>query len=260
MKAVTNPVDPLDGTSQVSLLTSAPTGEREISREPVGVASSGGADGKRLSPCTAAPPATESGHVLLDILAALLEYPQAGFQALCRLCAGLLPCAHDSFGEFKSLMEAMTADQREELYTATFDVTPVCAPYASIHLFGEENFKRGEFMAALSVRLQEAGVDRRGELPDHLSVLLYLAARLNPAERRELTAFVLLSSLRKMIGAIAPENPYSFLLSTAREVLLSLHPGITPVPAPMDQIHRCGPVGKMGGCASGGCGILNENP
>ena len=61
--------------------------------------------------------------------------------------------ATTALARFAAGMSPLTTDEREELYTATFDVTPACVPYVSIHLFGEENFKRGEFMAALHAAL-----------------------------------------------------------------------------------------------------------
>lgn len=252
------------GEVKVSLLTSAPTGDSRMDGQRAsGAFSNAGAGVRRLtfslSNTTLESPSADSARDLLNLLAGLLEYPRADLLEQCQRVEPLPTVSHDLLGPFRSAMEALSLDQQEELYTATFDITPACAPYASIHLFGEENFKRGEFMAALSIRLVEAGIDRRGELPDHISVLLRLAARLDQAERRELAEFVLLSALPKMIAALDPVNPYHALLAAARAAVLGMFPGVTPVPAPVDQAHRCGPMGLKNGCASGGCGASSHN-
>jgi nitrate reductase assembly molybdenum cofactor insertion protein NarJ len=120
---------------------------------------------------------------------------------------------------------------REELYVATFDVNPRCVPYVSIHLFGEENFKRGEFMAALRARYAEAGFDAAGELPDHVGTLLRFAADLDGEERAALCRHVLLGPLGRMIDALDAEHPYRPLLEAAREALHAAHPGVIAEPA-----------------------------
>jgi len=139
-------------------------------------------------------------------------------------------------------------DERQELYTATFDVTPVCVPYVSIHLFGEENFKRGEFMAALHARYAEVGFTTNGELADHLAVLLRYAAQADEAERRELAEFCLLGPVRKMTAALAKDNPYRAVL----EAVLAEFPDVQQAPAPVEQMQQHG-----GGCA--GCGVIGHD-
>lgn len=173
----------------------------------------------------------------LQTLSRLLEYP-----------------AEQDYGQFSPALATLSQDEREELFTATFDVTPACVPYVSIHLFGEENFKRGEFMAALSARYAAAGFDTRGELPDHLAMLLRFLAQTDEAERRELIQFCLLGPLGKMIAALTEENPYRALLETVREVLTSAYPDLQPAPSPVEQMQThsaCNTVAA--GC--GGCSI-----
>lgn len=140
------------------------------------------------------------------------------------------------------------SDERQELYTATFDVTPVCVPYVSIHLFGEENFKRGEFMAALHARYAQAGFDPRGELADHIAVLLRFAAQVDDAERRELAEFCLIRPLEKMIAALPETNPYRQALAEARAAF----DGLAGAPMPVEQMQQHG-----AGCA--GCGVTTHD-
>jgi nitrate reductase delta subunit len=138
----------------------------------------------------------------------------------------------------------MSPDEREELYTATFDLCPACVPYVSIHLFGEENYRRGRFMAALLERYAQEGFATGGELPDHLAVLLRFAAQTHAAEQRELTQFCLLGPLRRMQESLAEEHPYRALLELVEEVLKETHPGVAPAPCPMAGVGE----GSAGGC------------
>jgi nitrate reductase delta subunit len=103
------------------------------------------------------------------LLASLLEYPAPGFD-------DRLAVAEPAASGFVRQMRALSSEEREELFSATFDINPSCVPYAGIHLFGEENFKRGEFMAALFARYEETGFVPNGDLPDHLANLLRFAA------------------------------------------------------------------------------------
>ncbi|MBI5387238.1 MAG: molecular chaperone TorD family protein [Verrucomicrobia bacterium] len=192
---------------------------------------------------------TPGSHELqtqLIALAHLLEYPGGDFEA--RVSAAP---SSASFACFSTAMLALSPNEREELYTATFDVTPACVAYVSIHLFGEENFKRGEFMARLHERYSQAGFTTGGELPDHLSVLLRFAAETGEAECRELAEFCLLGPLGKMIAALTEGNPYRALLEAVREVLHAAYPGVKPAPSPLEQMQHHG-----AGCAtiSAGCG------
>jgi len=151
-------------------------------------------------------------------------------------------------------MRASSPEEREELFTSVFDVSPACVPYVSVHLLGEENFKRGAFMAALHRRYQETGFSTGGELPDHLAVLLRFAAETHEAERRELVQFCLLGPLDRMIEALAAENPYCGLLATVREVLRAAYPDLEPAPSPREQRQRpgvsCGATSSACGCGA----------
>lgn len=193
-------------------------------------------------PTDSAPALPDSGAATLHALAALLEYPGPDFPA--RLVAAPFPG--------QAALAHLSPDRREELYTATFDVTPACVPYTSIHLFGEENFKRGEFMAALHARYAQAGFDSNGELPDHIAPLLRYAAQTDENERRELAAFCLLGPISRMSESLAPTNPYRAVLAAARAELERLCPGVQPAPSPRDQMqhHGDGAPGRCSGCAT----------
>lgn len=198
----------------------------------------------------------------LQTLARLLEYPVwSNADTLVRAVLRPDNSADKSVRvtDFARAFAALSQDEREELYTATFDVTPACVPYVSIHLFGEESFKRGEFMAALSARYAAAGFETRGELPDHLSVLLRFLAQTDEAEQRELVQFCLLGPLGKMIAALSDENPYRALLGTVREVLASAYPDLQPAVSPLEQMQSHGAACATADAGCNGCGSLTHH-
>jgi nitrate reductase delta subunit len=191
----------------------------------------------------------------LTALADLLEHPGSEFPS--RLARSAEHCP--ALQSFCTAISALTPDAREELYTGTFDVTPACVAYVSIHLFGEENFKRGEFMAGLHARYRQAGFDPRGELPDHLALLLRYTAQTEEAERRELVEFCLLGPIGKMIAALNEANPYRALLEAVRATLQAAYPDVTPALSPVEQMrqHGGGCAVVSAGCNCGATGIQN---
>jgi len=180
-------------------------------------------------------------------LAVLFDYPDDGFDARLECALGAHP--GKALDDFARAMRSLPTEEREELHTATFEITPSCVPYVSIHLFGEENFKRGEFMAALLGRYAETGFDRGNELPDHIANLLRYFDACDEAERCELAAHCLLAPLEKMAAALSETNPYSGLLAAAAAGVRSACPGVEAVPVAK-------PSGAPAACAAACCGPL----
>lgn len=190
----------------------------------------------------------------LRALATLLEYPDGQLEN--RLAEalqaaddpGLAPTVAEPLARFAAAMQAMAPARREELHAATFEVTPACVPYVSIHLFGEENYQRGAFMAALRERFHEVGFTGGNELPDHLAVLLRFAAQAGEPEGRELAEFCLLGPLDRMGSGLSESHPYRELLAAIRAAVQAGYPGLEPAPTPVDQMRQHG-TGGPGGCS-----------
>ncbi len=174
----------------------------------------------------------------LVLLGRLLGYPGADFDDILAQALD----AMDSLPliAFQRVLGALNYDAREELYTATFDVMPQCVPYASIHLFGEENFKRGEFMAALQSQYEQTDFQTHGELPDHIALLLRYAATLGEPARRELVEFCLLGPLVKITAMLPEDHPYRLVLDAVEETLRTAYPGIQAALSPVEQMRRHG--------------------
>ncbi len=169
-----------------------------------------------------------NGH-LYTAFADLCGYPTSEMAGQAGECLQLLqdacPEAAPALDAFCLGLESRPLIKMEELYTATFDMQPVCYPYIGYQLFGE-SYKRGAFMARLNEAYQDLGYSAGHELPDHLSVVLRFLG-LDADERRSdfcrtLLAEGLIPALVKMLQAFGPEseNPYFGLLSALHLVLI----------------------------------------
>ena len=117
---------------------------------------------------------------LYDSLAGLFTYPGGDHCELLEECHRLLaeiPDAAALVERFAERTAGLGPEGLEELYTHTFDLSPVCSLEVGWHLFGE-NYSRGEFLVEMRQELRRAGIEESGELPDHLSHVLGAVARI----------------------------------------------------------------------------------
>ncbi len=143
----------------------------------------------------------------------IFDYPDQDYLVrlteLERACRDFAPTAADSFGELRLRLSRLSLNELRELYTRTFDLSPACALYLSVHLFGEGSFKRAQLMTGLAEQYAAKGVPSNGELPDHLGVVLGALELLDPPEQRDLLTYCLKSGLEKMqVELLRQENPF----------------------------------------------------
>jgi len=149
--------------------------------------------------------------------AALLSYPQGDMGGAARTCQALLAEHHRpaaaELERFCAFVEAQAAARVEEIYTATFDLQPVCHPYVGYQLFGESK-QRTLFLVKLQECYRNHGYLPGAELVDHLSeVLRFLATAQNVTARAELINDGMLPALAKIIQGIEDgEHPYGDVL------------------------------------------------
>jgi nitrate reductase delta subunit len=121
---------------------------------------------------------------------------------------------------FDSAMDGQPLDALRELYASTFDLSPVCVPYASVHLFGDESFKRARLMGGLADAYRRAEFDPGGELPDHIATMLRFLPQMTTEEQQDLARLVLQPAVDRMAQALfGSRNPYRHLLDALRSVL-----------------------------------------
>jgi nitrate reductase molybdenum cofactor assembly chaperone len=167
---------------------------------------------------------------IYDSLAGLLDYPVADWQSRCDECKELLTAESESFVSqfalFASEIERLSLSELQEVYTRTFDLSPVCALDIGYHLFGE-NYKRGVFLANLRETEAPFDLGQEHQLPDYLPVLLRLLTKLTDEELRSaLIVDCMIPALEKMLKTLGEgENPYRHLIELVRLVLHS-EPGV----------------------------------
>jgi nitrate reductase delta subunit len=149
--------------------------------------------------------------------AALLSYPQGDTNDAARACQALLaehnlPAAAE-LERFCEFVEGQAASRVEEIFTATFDLQPVCYPYVGYQLFGESK-QRALFLVKIQECYRNHGYVTGGELSDHLSeVLRFLATAQDTTAREELVNDGLLPALAKIVqGMEDGEHPYGDVL------------------------------------------------
>ncbi|MEI6223587.1 MAG: nitrate reductase molybdenum cofactor assembly chaperone [Deltaproteobacteria bacterium] len=160
---------------------------------------------------------------LLEAFADLLSYPATDPVPAARRCRTLVGDGDSArhLDRFVTRAEAALPHEMEEVYSATFDLEPTCAPYVGHHLCGEGP-KRGVFMAKLADVYRQDGFEGgtiRGELPDHVAVVLrYLAAVQSGSSRQALLRDALVPALDKMLEApLGQDNVYRSVLAALRE-------------------------------------------
>ena len=160
---------------------------------------------------------------LYSLLARLLSYPAPEYPMAVRRCQELLqkafPEAPQILHRFANHVDASSLEELEELFTRTFDLNPVCCLEVGWQLYGED-YNRGSFMVKMRQQLRSLGIAESIELPDHLSNLLPLLARMDPTEAGQLCASQILPALRKMQqGLTGKENPYEEVLDAATKLI-----------------------------------------
>jgi len=154
-------------------------------------------------------------------LADLLEYPDERWTATVSSAYGSVTDS-EAFAKFIASTDDISLSELQELYTRTFDLSPVCALDIGYHLFGE-NYKRGVFLANLSETESPFDLGQEHQLPDYLPVLLRLLTKLDDDELRgALIRECMIPALGKMLKAFGEsDNPYQHLIAGVNEVLKS---------------------------------------
>ncbi len=164
-------------------------------------------------------------RALLAALADLLSYPGPATRGLAAETAASLQLADDDAGaSFLHHVAGAPVEALQELYGATFDLQPTCAPYVGHQLLGEESGLRGPLLARLVAIYRRDGFAPQEELPDHVAEVLRYLSRVGPsAERDDLVRDGLLPALRKMIACLEDEgHPYRDALALTERVVRAL--------------------------------------
>lgn len=128
--------------------------------------------------------------------------------------------ALEALRAFAAEVEDLSVTALQELYGRNFDLSPRCVPYLSVHLFGQESFERAKLMTGLDSVYRRAGIDRGGELPDHVALVLTHAEAFGDEDWAELVEHCLARPLALMLGALDDAgDPYRHLLRAVRRAV-----------------------------------------
>ena len=154
------------------------------------------------------------------IVALALQYPTEDAMDVLETSVTALPQggAGREMRRFMKDIDGMPLSELEELYTLTFDLSPVVVPYVG-HLAYGDSYERGTFMADLKGAMRSADVDPGHELPDHLDpILRYLAATDEPIDNLEPVLVPAITKMEKTLKKSNSKNPYVHVLTAARIV------------------------------------------
>lgn len=160
----------------------------------------------------------------LSELSILLHYPQDDFFEVLRSVTIKLkpfyPKVAENLEIFENAVDCKNIDEIKERYTRTFDLAPLCNPYLSSYIYGEENYDRGKLMSSLKEKYDYFDIDLRGDLPDHLGYVLLLAEKLNTEEIEELAYYCLEQPLKRMSELLkSSNNPYALVLDSITHII-----------------------------------------
>ena len=130
------------------------------------------------------------------VLAALLEYPEAGYPERVReirdALEELYPEACAELDHFLEHLPAHDLTTMQELYTRSFDVQAMTTLDVGYVLFGDD-YKRGVLLANLNSEYREVDIDTGTELADHIPNLLRLMEVLKDEEVLHDLAYAILA-------------------------------------------------------------------
>lgn len=153
-----------------------------------------------------------------EVIALALSYPTEDRLVTLREAIDALPKgnAEREMRRFAKAISDRGTSELEEVFTATFDLSPVVAPYVG-HLAWGDSYERGAFMAEIQGEMRAVGVDLEGELPDHLGpILRYLATTDEPIESLKPVLVPSVVKMEKTLKKADSKNPYLHVLTAAR--------------------------------------------
>jgi nitrate reductase molybdenum cofactor assembly chaperone NarJ/NarW len=157
---------------------------------------------------------------IFSLLSKAFCYPgPGGFEQLELMSMELPPGpVGDAFQSFLDQIRPLSLGEWEELYTRTWDLSPLSAPYIGFQIWGED-YRRGNFLAQLQRAYRNSAIDTGGELNDHLvPVLAYLAAVEHPIPELVEVFDRAIEKMTSILRKHDESNPYLHLLRATAAV------------------------------------------
>ncbi len=139
-----------------------------------------------------------------SLLANLFRYPEEDFMLQLNKSQNFLDEFYPEAGkELRTFSEHMTTcqpDNRQELFTKTFDVQPICYLDLGYVMFGED-YKRGAFLLSMKVEQQKIDNDCGTDLPDNICNVMDLMTISKDDEfLKDLVQHIFIPCVKMMIG------------------------------------------------------------
>ncbi len=164
----------------------------------------------------------QNSHQLSDTLGRLYRYPGDDYHATLDRCQDLaceVPKAAALLSALSERLAPRSVEALQELYIQTFELNPKCCLETGWQIFGER-YERGEFLVYLRGLLREYHVPESTELPDHLTHVLELLARMGGDAAATLYTDFIGVAVNKMLSAIeGKDNPYELLVRATQLVM-----------------------------------------
>ncbi len=168
---------------------------------------------------------------LYSHFAGLLEYPREDMKIRVEESVKALsshpeypPEAVEELKKFQRDLEEMPLDDLQGVYSYTFELSSDYTLDMGYHLF--EGFKRSNKMATIKSMFKESGFPSeqfgKGELPDHLPVLLHFLSFLqDEALKKDFRESFVILAMEKLVKNFEKnkKNIYSHLISAIYRVL-----------------------------------------
>ncbi len=139
-----------------------------------------------------------------NLFADLFRYPSDDYPLRALACMAMLvksyPEAALEIKPFTEYITTRSVDEREELYTKTFDVQPICYLDLGYVIFGED-YKRGAFLLHMQEEQLKIANDCGSDLSDNISNMLTLFTKTeNETLVNELAVKIMIPGVEKMIA------------------------------------------------------------
>ena len=138
------------------------------------------------------------------LLANLFRYPENGFLKQLKECQDFLDANYSEAGKelqvFSDYIIKLEEDERQELFTKTFDVQPICYLDLGYVMFGED-YKRGAFLLSMQNEQLKINNDCGTDLPDNIcNVLVMMTKSTDDAFVEDLVWRIFIPCVKKMIA------------------------------------------------------------
>lgn len=143
-------------------------------------------------------------------IANIFEYPlndfNKGVNDVQTLLNDKYPDAGAELVSFTHYANNTALDQKQEIYTRTFDVQAITTMDCGYLIFGDD-YKRGELLSNLNREHINSNNELYNQMADHIPNLLRLLPKLNDKELAEdLVSQIIKPALRKITGEFDPER------------------------------------------------------